>query len=79
MSEKLTFRALSLCHSDWRNGGLCEGLYAESGATLLVGIWWRENKNKLVEWKVLVDTVGIKSAYLEVNIFFLCFAAFRTA
>ena len=76
MSENLTFRALSLCQSDWRNGGLCEGLYAESGATLLVGVWWRENKNKLVEWKVLVDTVGIKSAYLEVNILFLVFCSF---
>ena len=26
-------------------------IYAESGATLLVGIWWREAKNKLVESK----------------------------
>ena len=32
---------------------------------LLMGIWWRENKNKLVEWKALVDSVGIKSADLE--------------
>ena len=53
----LTFGALALCQSDWRNCGLCVGLYAESGATLLVGVWWRENKNKLVEWKALVDTV----------------------
>ena len=44
---------------------MCVGLYAENGATLLVGIWWRENKNRLVEWKALVDTVGIKSADLE--------------
>ena len=44
---------------------MCVGLYAENGATLLVGIWWRENKNKLVEWKALVDTVGIKNADLE--------------
>ena len=43
----------------------CVGLYAENGATLLVGIWWQENKNKLVEWKVLVNTVVIKSADLE--------------
>ena len=35
----LTFGALALCQSDWRNCGLCEGLYAESGATLLVGVW----------------------------------------
>ena len=41
---------------------MCVGLYAGNGATLLVGIWRRKNKNKLVEWKVLVDTVEIKSA-----------------
>ena len=35
-------------------------LYAENGATLLVGIWWREDKN----------TVTIKSADLEDNFFF---------
>ena len=33
------FRALTLRQSDWRNCGLCVGLYAESGATLLVGVW----------------------------------------
>ena len=44
---------------------MCVGLYAENGATLLVGIWWRENKNRLVEWKAFVDTVEIKSADLE--------------
>ena len=44
---------------------MCVGLYAENGATLLVGIWWRENKNKLVEWKTVADNVGIKSADLE--------------
>ena len=44
---------------------MCVGLYAESGATLLAGVLWRENKNKLVEWKALIDTVGIKSADLE--------------
>ena len=48
------FWALALCQSDWRNCGLCVGLHTENGATLSVGIWWRENKNKLVEWKVLV-------------------------
>ena len=48
------FWALALCQSDWRNCGLCVGLHAENGAMLSVGIWWRENKNKLVEWKVLV-------------------------
>ena len=30
-----------------------------------MGIWWRKNKNKLVESKALVDTVEIKSADLE--------------
>ena len=34
-------------------------LYAENGVTLLVGIWWREDKN----------TVTIKSADLEDNFF----------
>ena len=30
-------------------------------------MWWRENNftKKLVEWKSLVDTVGIKSADLK--------------
>ena len=40
-------------------------LYAESGATPLVGIWWQENKNKLVEWEALADSVGIKGVDLE--------------
>ena len=31
----------------------------------MVRIWWREDKNKLVEWKALVDAVGIKSTNLE--------------
>ena len=66
---------LALRQSDWRNCGLCVGLYAESGATLLVGVWWRENKNKLVEWKALVYTVEIKSADLEDKFLFKCFAA----
>ena len=26
---------------------------------------WRENRNKLVEWKALVDSVGIEGADLE--------------
>ena len=58
------FQALAPCQSDWRNCGLCEGLYAENRAMLLVGIWWWENKNKLIEWKELVDTVGNNSADL---------------
>ena len=57
----------------------CVGLYAENEATLSVGIWWRENKNKLVEWKALVDTVGIKSADLEDKFLLSCFGAFRTS
>ena len=51
--------------SDWRNYELWVGLHAGNGATLLVGIWWRENKNDWVEWKALVDTVRIKSADLK--------------
>ena len=51
--------------SDWRNCEVLVGLHAGNGATLLVGIWWRENKNDLVEWKALVDTVRIKSADLK--------------
>ena len=39
----------------------------------------RRNRNKLVEWKAVVDTVGIKSADLEDKFLFWCFAAFRTA
>ena len=58
------FQALAPCQSDWRNCGLCEDLYAENRAMLLVGIWWWENKNKLIEWKALVDTVGNNSADL---------------
>ena len=56
------FWALALCQCEWKNCGLSVGL---CGAMLLVGVWWRENKNKLVEWKALVDTVGIKSVDLE--------------
>ena len=58
------FRALALRQSDWRNCELCVALDVENGATLLVGMWWRGNKNKLVEWEALVDTVGIKSGDL---------------
>ena len=65
MVSKLTFRALALPQSEWRNCGLCVYLYAENEATLSVRIWWRENKNKLVEWKAPIDTVGIKSADLK--------------
>ena len=42
------------------------GIYAENGAMLLVGVWWWENKYKLVEWNAF-DTVGIKSADLKDN------------
>ena len=64
---------------DWRNCGSCVGLNAENGATLLVGIWWGENKRKLVEWKALVDTAGIKSTDLEDKFLFQSFSASRTA
>ena len=59
------FLALASCQRDWRNWGLCVGFYAESRATLLVEIWWQENRNKLVKWKALADFVGIKGANLE--------------
>ena len=37
-----------------------------------------KNKNKLVKWKALFDTVGIKSADLKQKFLFLSFTAFRT-
>ena len=61
----MTFRALALRQSDWRSCGLCVGLYGKNCATLLMGIWRRGNKNKLVESKALFDTMKIKSANLE--------------
>jgi len=36
-----------------------------------------KNMNKLVEWKALVDTYGIKSADLKNKLLFKSFAAFR--
>ena len=47
------------------NCALCACLHAENGAMLLVGIWQQVNKNKLVEWKAPIDTVGIESADLK--------------
>ena len=44
-----------------------------------MGKWWRENKNKLVEWKALVDAVWIKSFDLKDKFLFQSFVAFRTA
>ena len=44
-----------------------------------MGIWWQENKTKLVEWKALIDTMRIKSADLEDKFLFFCFMAFQTA
>ena len=58
---------------------MCVYLSAENGATLLVGIWWQENKNKLAERKAFVDTVGIKSADLKDKSLFWSFAALQTA
>ena len=40
---------------------VCVCLYAENGATL----WWENNdgkQEKLVEWKAVVDSAGIKTA-----------------
>ena len=56
----LGYRTLSIS-SHFQETGTLRHIYAESGATPLVGVFWRENKNKLVEWKALIDTVGIKS------------------
>ena len=53
-----SLKVLALRQNDWRNCVLCVGLYAESGATLLVGIWWRVNKNELGVWKALIDSMG---------------------
>ena len=45
--------------------------------------WWEygdeKKKNKLVEWKALVDTMGIKSADFKETFLFYSFVAFRTA
>ena len=76
------FWVLALRQSDWRSSGLYVGLYADNSYTIggsLVGIWWQENKTKLVEWKALIDTMRIKSADLEHKFLFLCFMAFQTA
>ena len=55
--RKLTFRALTLLRSESRNCELCVVYIQKDGATLLVGAWQREKQqNKLVEWKVFVDT-----------------------
>ena len=44
---------------------------------LLVGAWQPEKQqNKLVEWKVFVDTVRIKSANLKNKFLFRSFVAF---
>lgn len=65
------FQALALRLSKWMNCALCACLLAENGATLLLGIWQRVNKNKLVEWKVPIkSTVGIESADLKEKSFF---------
>ena len=45
--------------------------------------WWEygdeKKKNKLVEWKARVDTMGIKSADFRETFLFYSFVAFRTA
>ena len=71
------FTTQALRQSDWRNCGLCVGLYAEGGATLLGE--YGDEKTRRISWmKALVDTVGIKNTDLEDKFLFLCFAAFRT-
>ena len=42
---------------------ICTKLKFKFIPTLLVGVW--KNKNKLVELKVLIDIMGIKSASLK--------------
>ena len=59
----MTFRALTLRQSDWRNFGLFVLKKMEFR-------YWKDygeekKRNKLVKWKALVDTVGIESADLE--------------
>ena len=64
--RKLTFRTLALRRSESKNCGLCVVYMQKDGATLLVGAWYREKQqNKLVEWKVFVNTVRIKNADLK--------------
>ena len=63
--KRLRADVLSVSPSSERLEELWVVLYVENGATLLVGIWRRENKTKLVGLKALVDTVGIKTAEPE--------------
>ena len=42
-------------------------LICRNAAKPLLGIRWQECENELVEWKSLVDIVGIKSAELKIN------------
>ena len=64
--RKLRFRALALRRSESKNCGLCVVYIEKSGATLLVGAWQREKQQKkLVERKLFIDTVRIKSADLK--------------
>ena len=48
-------------------------IYAENGATLLVGTCMVTRKKTLVEWKALFDTVMVKRADLKDKIQFLLF------
>ena len=48
------FQVLALRLSKWMNCALCACLHAENGATLLVGIWQREKKNKWNEKHPLI-------------------------
>ena len=41
-------------------------LYSENGTKLLMEHGDEKNKNKLGEWRVFADTVGIKSEHMAV-------------
>ena len=64
-SLKANVSSVSLRQSGWRNCRLCVGSNAESRATLLMGIWWQENKNKLVRWKALARKRNFDSRVLR--------------
>ena len=77
---KLKFQGLALCQSMQRNCELCVVYTQKDGAALLVGILkHNKHKDKLVERKVSMDTLGIKSAKLQDKFFFESFMAFQTA
>ena len=56
------FQVLALYQSNWRDCGLCVGLYTENGVS---GLWSWGKKIKLVEWKASVDAMGLRVPILE--------------